>query len=277
MNDQVTAVTSCYVCITCGTQYAATVQPPESCQVCTDDRQHVGRNGQQWVTHGDLASRLHNRLEYDADILGIGITEPFAIPQRALLIPTESGNVLWDCLSVITPEAVTQIERLGGIDMIAISHPHFYSAMVEWSEAFGGVPIMVHQADRDWIARPSPHIRFWDGDRHELFSTVTLIHCPGHFPGSAVLHWTGAPHGRKALLTGDSLHVASDRRHVSVMHSVPNHIPVAARVIHDIRARLVDIDFDDLYGFTWGLNIIGDARTAVDKSFDRYLAALGAT
>jgi glyoxylase-like metal-dependent hydrolase (beta-lactamase superfamily II) len=268
---------TCYVCATCGTQYSATVQPPESCRVCTDDRQHVGLNGQRWVTHDELAAQLHNRIEYDADILGIGIVEPFAIPQRALLIPTDIGNILWDCLSVITPEAVARIEQVGGIDMIAISHPHFYSAMVEWSEAFGGVPILVHQADRDWVARPSPHVSFWGGDRHQISSAVTLIHCPGHFPGSAVLHWTAAPNGRQALLTGDSLHVAADRRHISVMHSVPNHIPVAANVIHDIRDRLVGVYFDDLYGFTWGLNIIGNARTAVDESFDRYLTAIGAT
>ena len=266
-----------HVCATCGTQYADATGPPDSCRVCTDDRQHVGADGQQWTTHDQLAATLHNRIELDGDLMGVGIFEPFAIPQRALLLPTDAGNILWDCVSVITPTAIDEIERLGGIDLIAISHPHFYSAMVEWSDAFGGVPILVHDADRDWIPRPSPHITTWTGDRHQLSPTVALIHCPGHFPGSAVLHWTAAPHGKGVLLTGDSLHVAADRRHVSVMHSVPNYIPVAAPVIYDIRRRLADVAFDDLYGFTWGLNIIGNARQAVDESLDRYLTAIGAT
>lgn len=277
---------TCHVCVTCGTQYADSALPPESCRVCTDDRQHVGRDGQQWTTHDELAASLHLRIELDGDFFGIGLVEPFAIPQRALLVPVDAGNgngmgdgngngnIMWDCVSVVTPAAVSRIEALGGIGLIAISHPHFYSAMVEWSDAFGGVPILVHAADRDWIPRSSPNIVTWEGDRRPLSDSVTLIHCPGHFPGSTVLH-CAAPNGRKVLLTGDSLHVAADRRHVSVMHSVPNYVPVAAPVIDDIRGRLADIDFDDVYGFTWGLNIIGGARTAVDASFDRYLAAIG--
>jgi N-hydroxyarylamine O-acetyltransferase len=68
---------------------------------------------------------------------------------------------------------------------------------------------------------------------------------------------------------------ATHRRHISVMHSVPNYIPVAPAVINDIRDRLVGIEFDDLYGFTWGLNIIGNVRQAVDDSFRRYLTAIG--
>jgi glyoxylase-like metal-dependent hydrolase (beta-lactamase superfamily II) len=265
---------TCYLCVTCGTQYADSARPPASCRVCTDDRQHVGYDGQRWTTHDELAASLHVRIATDGDLTGVGLVEPFAIPQRALLLRTDAGMILWDCISVVTAAAVDEITQLGGIDLIAISHPHFYSSMVEWSDAFGGVPILTHAADRDWISRPSPHLSTWSGDAHPLSDTVRLIHTPGHFPGSSVLYWTAAPNGKQILLTGDSLHVAADRRHVSVMHSVPNYIPVAADVIRDIRDRLADVAFDDLYGFTWNLDIIGDARRAVDESFDRYLTAI---
>jgi hypothetical protein len=265
---------TCFVCTTCATQYAAADAPPATCGICTDDRQHVGWDGQTWTTHAELASTLHQRIEHDGDLLGIGVVERFAIPQRALLIETDVGNVLWDCVGVVTRAAIDEIERLGGIDLIAISHPHFYSAMVEWSDAFGGVPILVHEADRGWISRPSPAIACWRGDDHVLSPTVRLLHLPGHFPGSSALHWAAAPGDRRVLLSGDSLHVAGDRRHVSVMHSVPNFVPVGPRVIHDLRARLDGIAIDDVYGFTWGLNIIGDARAAIDESFDRYLVAI---
>ncbi len=33
------------------------------------------------------------------------------------------------------------ITAKGGIKAIAISHPHFYATMIDWSRALGGVPI----------------------------------------------------------------------------------------------------------------------------------------
>jgi hypothetical protein len=77
------------------------------------------------------------------------------------------------------------------------------------------------------------------------------------------------------LLSGDSLHVAQDRRHVAFMHSVPNHMPMHPDAVVGIRQRLDGLEFDDVYGFTWGLNIIGAGRQAVDRSFERYLRAVG--
>ena len=265
-----------FICAGCGTQFDATDAPPAECPVCLDDRQYVPAGGQRWTTHDELAAVLHHRIEEDGDLLGVGIVEPFAIPQRALLLRTDVGNVLWDCISVVTPDARAEIESLGGIDLIAISHPHFYSSMVEWSDAFGGAPIVLHEADRAWVRRTSPAVKFWSGDSHVLSPTVRLLHLPGHFPGSAALHWTAAPGGRRALLTGDSLLVAADRRHVSVMHSVPNHVPVGADVIDDLARRLDGVAFDDLYGFAWGGNIVGDADRAVTDSLIRYRAAIGA-
>lgn len=263
-----------FICVACGTQYDAAAEPPPSCSVCTDDRQYVAPDGQHWTTHEQLALTHHNLIDPDADLLGVGIAERFAIPQRALLVPSDTGNILWDCVSLVTPEAVAELDARGGVDAIAISHPHFYASMVEWSDAFGGVPIYLHRADERWIRRGSPHVRLWDGDDLLLSPTVRLIHLPGHFPGSSVLHWSAAPGGKQILLAGDSVHVAADRAHVTVMHSVPNHIPVGPHVVRDVQARLAGVEFDDLYGFTWGLNIIGDARRAVDESLGRYLAAI---
>jgi glyoxylase-like metal-dependent hydrolase (beta-lactamase superfamily II) len=266
---------NCYICGTCGTQYAASAEPPTDCKVCSDDRQHVGWDGQTWTTLAELADRLHVRIERDGAFLGIGVVERFGIPQRALLVPTGAGTVMWDCTTLVTSEAVDAINAMGGVAMIAISHPHFYSSMVEWSEALGGVPILLHAADAEWVARPSPLIRHWSGDRLAIADDATLIHLPGHFPGSSALSCADPTDpARRVLLTGDSLHVAGDRRHITVMHSVPNYLPVGPSTIRDLRRRLEGVAFDDVYGFTWGLNLIGDAETAVAASFDRYLAAI---
>ena len=44
--------------------------------------------------------------------------------------------MLWDCLGFLHPEFVDEVVSLGGIKAIAISHPHFYTACVDWAEAF---------------------------------------------------------------------------------------------------------------------------------------------
>ena len=80
---------------------------------------------------------------------------------------------------------------MGGISAIAVSHPHFYSSMVEWSRAFGGVPIYLHAADRQWVMRPDKGIVFWEGETRALGDGLTLIRCGGHFDGGTVLHWAG--------------------------------------------------------------------------------------
>jgi glyoxylase-like metal-dependent hydrolase (beta-lactamase superfamily II) len=264
-----------FICQTCGSQYADRAAAPATCRICLDDRQYVNWAGQQWTTHDELARTHQVRFEMDGDLLGIGITPAFAIPQRALYLPTDAGNILWECTSLVTPEAVAELRSRGGVDMIVISHPHFYASMIEWSEALGGVPILVHEADQEWVNRASPKLRFWQGDVHELSGSVSLYRCPGHFPGSTVLHWKHGPKGKGVLLSGDALHVVQDRRHVTFMYSVPNYIPAHPDGVVNIRRRLEGLAFDDVYGYTWGLNILGDARAAVDASIDRYLRAVG--
>ena len=263
-----------YMCHGCGVQYGDAPAPPPSCVVCTDDRQYVEWEGQTWTTSEELSKRHAVRVELDGDLIGIGITPRFAIPQRALLVESDAGNIMWDCISLVTPDAVADIERRGGLAMIAISHPHFYSAMVDWSDAFGGIPILIHSDDRSWVQRTSRHVTFWEGDTHQLSPTVTLYRCGGHFPGSTVLHWTAAPRGRNVILAGDTVQVAQNRTHVSFIHSAPNAIPMHPDHVETIRARLDGLAIDDIYGFTWGLNIFGNARAALDESFDRYLAAI---
>jgi glyoxylase-like metal-dependent hydrolase (beta-lactamase superfamily II) len=177
-----------FICQTCGTQYADSTTPPPICKICADDRQYTGWAGQQWTTLDELASGHRVRFEMDGDLMGIGITPAFGIPQRALYLPTDAGNIMLECTSLVTPAAVGKLKERGDVHMIVISHPHFYAAMVEWSEALGGVPILLHEADQSWVQRTSKYITFWKGDEHQLSSSVTLYRCPGHFPGSTVLH-----------------------------------------------------------------------------------------
>jgi hypothetical protein len=131
-----------HLCVTCGTQFPDADQPPQRCPICEDERQFVGLQGQKWITLEQLQRAHRNKLYREgADVWGISITPAFGIGQRALLLRMEKGNILWDCVSLIDSDTVALVKALGGISAIAISHPHYYTSMVEWSRAFGDVPI----------------------------------------------------------------------------------------------------------------------------------------
>jgi hypothetical protein len=221
--------TTHYMCRTCATQYPASVQPPEHCPICEDERQYVGWNGQQWTTLQELQKEHKNEMQVEEPgLTGIGTTPSFSIGQRALLVQTPHGNVLWDCIPLIDDAAIRAVNSLGGITAIAISHPHYYSSMIEWSHAFNA-PIYLHAADREWVMRPDPAIIFWGGQTQPLSGGLTLIRCGGHFPGGTVLHWPEGAEGRGVLLTGDIINVVQDRRYVSFMYSFPNLVPCQRR------------------------------------------------
>lgn len=263
------------LCLTCGTQYPDATSVPANCAVCSDERQYVGWGGQAWTTLEELAGTHRVRLADDDGVLGLDIAPAFAIGQRAAWIPTPDGNLLWETLSLVTDEAVQALRERGGVQAIAISHPHFYSAMLEWSEALGDVPILLHAADRQWVRRSARRIEFWSGERNVLSRSLTLLNCAGHFPGSTVLHWREGPRGGGgALLPGDALQVVSDRRHVTFMYSYPNAIPLRPSRVRAMQRLLADYRFEDVYGYSRGRNIIGGGRAAVDASFDRYLDAV---
>jgi glyoxylase-like metal-dependent hydrolase (beta-lactamase superfamily II) len=211
--------------------------------------------------------------ELETGLMGIGTTPSFAIGQRAILVQTGQGNILWDCISFLDDETKKAVEQLGGIDAIAISHPHFYSAMVDWATSFDA-QIYVHEADKQWVMRPSERIRFWSGETQALLDDVTLIRLGGHFAGSSVLHWA---HGDGRLLTGDTIQVVADKHWVSFMYSYPNIIPLPASQVSRMRDVVAHYDFERLYGGWFPACVGRDAKNAVIRSADRYIRALEAT
>ncbi|MEU6864715.1 MBL fold metallo-hydrolase [Streptomyces sp. NPDC046876] len=254
------------VCRTCGTQYAA-ARP--DCPVCLDERQYVGPAGQEWTTLQELrASGMTGRFEEEGPgVLGIGSSPRFAIGQRALLVRTAAGNVLWDCAAYLDEQMVKGIEDLGGITAIAISHPHFYSTMVEWAHAFDA-PVYLHAADREWVGRPDPSLRFWEGESHRLSDELTLLNPAVHFPGSAVLHWNA---GGGALFCGDVLQVGPDCRWVSLMYSYAQHIPERPGKVERAAELLGRRRFERIYGAWWNRVVTSDGNEVLRRSVERYL------
>lgn len=261
-----------FICATCGVEYAPSEQPPTACAICQDERQYINAAGQQWTTLDELRSTHHNIIrEHEPWLHGIGTEPKFAIGQRALLIETPAGNILWDCISLIDEETVSAVQARGRLIAIAISHPHFYSSMVNWSRAFGNVPIYLHEDDKEWAQYPDPALKFWSGEKHILIPGINLIRCGGHFPGSTVLHWASGAEGRGVLLTGDTIQVVPDRNFVSFMYSYPNQIPLNAPAINRITKAIDGVHYDRLYGGWFESVIENDAAAVVARSAARYI------
>src|ERR1700756_4848291 len=265
-----------YLCVTCGTQFSPADHPPEHCPICQDERQFVGLEGQQWTTLDKLQKSHRNTIYQEGEgIWGVLTVPQFGIGQRALLMRAAQGNILWDCVSLINPDTVELINALGGISAIAISHPHYYTSMIEWSRAFGGVPIYLHEDDRQWVQRPDACITFWRGEIHDLEHGLTLIRVGGHFPGFQVLHSAEAEHGQGALFTGDQPQVCPDRRFVSFMYSYPNFIPLDGQTVRQIVMKLEPYRFAKLYGAWPKFALEGDPKIVLRRSAERYLRAIG--
>jgi len=264
-----------FICVTCGTQFPDSERPPASCPVCDDERQYVGLAGQQWTTLEQLRRDHHNACKEEESGLLSFVTEPkFGIGERTFVLRSPGGNILWDCISLIDDQTVEAIADIGGLRAIAISHPHYYTTMIEWSHAFSNTPIYLHAWDRQWVARPDRRITFWDGEQHPLWDGIRLIRCGGHFQGGTVLYWPAGADGAGALLSGDIIQVVPDRRWVSFMYSYPNYIPLNAAAVRRIVASVEPFSFDRVYGAFTGMTVAADAQAAVRRSADRYIDAI---
>lgn len=262
------------ICCACGTSYPDSPGAPSRCLICDDERQYVPRGGQAWTTPEKLASGHVNAWRcLETDLFEIHAHPQFGIGQRALLLRTPEGNILWDCIALLDTATEALIRALGGLRMVAISHPHYYTCMQDWARTFD-CPIHLHAADTDWIMRPDPMIRPWDGEILEIAQGVTLLRLGGHFPGGTVLHWADGADGRGAILSGDVVQVAADLSRVSFLWSYPNMMPLSGATVRRIADTLAPWRFERIYGAFPGRQVMADGAFTVERSAARYIELL---
>ncbi|RWR03604.1 beta-lactamase [[Pantoea] beijingensis] len=258
------------LCKTCGTSYARNVAPSERCKICEDERQYVPPSGQQWLPFAALAAHQNKWKVLEKNVLSLQTVPAFAIGQRAFLLRTSEGNILWDCIANLDDATKTLIDALGGLSAIAISHPHYYSTMQDWGEYFNA-PVWLHADDSEWIMRESPLLKLWQGETHQLTRHVQIIRLGGHFAGGTVLHWD---HDNGVLLTGDILQVTPGADAVSFMWSYPNMLPLPAATVAHMTSITGQLPFERLYGAFEGQDIKQRAREIVQASGKKYIACL---
>lgn len=251
------------------------------CLNCSNEREHMTHKPARWTTMAELAGRYSNVFTPLGDgVTGICTAPPFGIGPEVFLIQSKAGNVLWDCLACLDQRTIEQIQALGGLSAIVISHPHMFGSVVEWSHTLGNVPVFTHEDNRVFMPRPDPVIRWWQGESYAVNSDLTVIRCGGHFPGSSVLHWKSGAGGKGALFTGDTILPVEDRRWVSFMYSYPNLIPISRPAVEKIVNAISSIEFDSIYGGPMygscgGRPILqAGAKEAVLRSAARYIEHL---
>jgi hypothetical protein len=257
-----------HLCRASGTSYPDAEAPPAACAICEDERQYVPRGGQAWTTRAALAEAHRNAWARHAE--GLWSLQPVpavAINQRAFLVSTPAGNLLWDCVALLDAATEDVVRGLGGIAAIAISHPHYYTVMQDWAAAFEA-PVHLHAADRGFVVRPDPRLRFWEGETLAIAPGATLVRLGGHFTGGTVLHWTGAG---GTLLAGDILQVTPGAHRVSFLWSYPNMMPLPAAAVRRLVARLAPWRYRRLHGAFLGQDILEGAEPIVARSAARYV------
>jgi hypothetical protein len=263
-----------WICRACAVEYPDTEHPPAACAICGDERQYVPLEaGQQWTSLAELseAGTTLAITEVEPDLFGINAVPGVGIGQRAHLIRTDAGSILWDPTGFVDATGAAAVLELGPVAAIVASHPHMFGVQVEWSRALGGVPVLVAGADREWVQRPDDAIQFLDGDEHLILPGVTLRTVGGHFPGSLLLYWSAGAEGRGVLLGSDTVFPLQDGKWVAFARSFPNHIPLSAAVVDRVATAALARPFDRMYG-NFGWVIPGGAMDVIRRSADRHIA-----
>ncbi|KAL2208519.1 metallo-beta-lactamase superfamily protein [Sarocladium strictum] len=204
-----------------------------------------------------LSNKYTNHFEkdpYHSGVISIYTSPQFAIGQRAFLLCSPTGNILWDCITYLDEATISHLKALGGIEAIVISHPHYYSTSLHWAEAFG-CKVYLSEEDREWVMREGDGIEYWAGERLELVGGEFLaVKVGGHFPGSSVLYWES----QSKLFVADSITVVpsgvyhvdrpADTASFTFMWSYPNFIPLPPDEVHNIWKAVKDLDFEDTHG-----------------------------
>jgi glyoxylase-like metal-dependent hydrolase (beta-lactamase superfamily II) len=121
---------------------------------------------------------------------------PFApsLEVRAFVLQRAHGNVL------VYDAPGAEPDRVGTVSRQYLNHRH--------EAAFGGepvgVPLFVHTADRDAVARHR-RVRASFSARHILDDDLEVIPTPGHTPGATAYLWDSGQH--RFLFTGDSIYL----------------------------------------------------------------------
>ncbi len=233
-----------YACSNCGHWQRYFAVPP-LCPVCSDVRNDLPDDGWDFRTPEQIAPHLtwHWR-EAAPGIHEFWTTPRFGLDSHGWLLTYPDGNVAFEAAPLYNEAALQEIERLGGVRVLAASHPHGYGALWQLQERFQP-DLLIQKDDLAWTKAFRVTLPY--DERLEIRPGLVLHHTGGHYDGHAVLH--DLP--RRALFAGDALKVDFDpdgtAARISCHKAYHKQIPLSrdeARRYRDVIARL---DFDKVF------------------------------
>lgn len=253
------------------TSAKTTPKPPKFAKhayltISQDPRQYVPPQGQTWTSHAHLATNHANKwqtLDDDPNLWSLWTEPKFAIGQRAVLLKTPHGNVLWDCIALLDERTIDFIKGQGGLAAIVISHPHYYTTHLRWAQAFE-CPVYISAEDAGWTQRRADDSgqarrELLKQPTTEIVPGVTAIKTGGHFPGSLVLHCASRLFVADTLVTVPSALYHRDRppgtTSYAFMWSIPNMIPLPPGEMRGMWRALEPWEFSSTHGAFVGTEV----------------------
>ena len=191
-------------------------------------------------------------------------TPRFGVDSHGWLLTYPDGNVAFEAAPCYDADALDAIAGLGGIAVLAASHPHGYGALWQLQQRFDP-PLLIQKDDLQWtkafrVTHP------WD-ERHEIRPGLVLHHTGGHYEGHSILHDAR----RRAVFVGDALKLDLDEngrvKALSCHKAFHKQIPLSPDEARRYRAVFEQLDFDTV--FTPFECAVGVPRAAVLELLDR--------
>lgn len=194
-----------YACSNCGHwQIWFDHQTPISCPICADTRNALPPDGWDFRNEVDAQGMFTNHwAEVEPGLWGFWATPKFGLGATGWLLQRDDGNVAFEGCPYYQPDALAKIRELGGIRVLAASHPHGYGALWQLQREFDPV-LTIHRGDIPYSK--AFHVNCPADDLHEIAPGLTLHHVGGHYEGHAVMYDAT----RRVLFCGDSLKIEFD-------------------------------------------------------------------
>ena len=233
-----------YACVNCGT-WQRHFAPPPDCPVCSDVRNDLPEDGWEFVTPEHLAPRLaHHWREAIPGVWEFWSTPRFGLDSHGWLILHPDGNVAFEAAPHYDDAQLAKIAELGGIAVLAASHPHGYGALYQLQDRFDPA-LLIHKDDLRWTKAFRVTLPY--DDVLEIHPGLTLHHTGGHYEGHAVLHDSG----RRALFAGDALKIDFDpdgaAARISTHKAYHKQIPLSRDEARRYRDVIGALDFDAVF------------------------------
>jgi hypothetical protein len=234
-----------FACSNCGHWQTYFATPP-ACPVCSDVRNDLPDDGWDFRTPEQLCAALsfHWR-EAIPGVWEFWSTPRFGLDSHGWLLTYPDGNVAFEAAPLYDEAQLDQIARLGGIRVLASSHPHGYGALWQLQERFVPEALLIQKDDLQWTK--AFRVTHPYDERHEIRPGLTLHHTGGHYEGHAVLHDAE----RRALFAGDALKIDFDAdgeaARISCHKAYHKQIPLSPDEARRYRDVIAPLDFTAVF------------------------------